>query len=158
MLKRFASFALVLIILMCSVFVGGIGASAQNEAELFLVGSFAPSEGLPFEETAENIYSATVWLKKGNYQFKLKGTDKEYGHPGTVKDTTVFSSSEGFLMSHSINAKCTLLATGGSYEFIFDANTERLKVIKDGFVPEYGDADSLKINFIPIFICYYVCI
>ncbi len=147
MLKRIASFALVLIILICSVFVGGFGASAQSEAELFLVGGFAPSEGLPFEKTAENTCSVTVELEEGNYQFKLKGTDKEYGHPGTIKDTTVLSSSEGYLMSHSINAKCTLLATGGSYEFIFDTESERLHIIKDGFVPDCTDLSSLKVNF-----------
>ena len=38
MFKRVASFALVLIIFICSAFVGGFTASASDEAELYLIG------------------------------------------------------------------------------------------------------------------------
>lgn len=156
-LKRIVSLALILILLLSSLFLQSFSAFASSDmavlstdilsSETVLLASFNDWEGEAMYLTAENEVGATVELEAGSYQFKIKSGDKEYGHPGTVKDTTVYVSDNGVKLSDSITAKCTLIATGGTYNFKFDTETHRLQVIKDGNVPEEIASNVLTVNF-----------
>lgn len=153
-LKRTVSLALVLILLFSLSLINTFAATGTavlstdlSASDVVLLGSFNGWEGTLMSYVGETTVSTTVELAEGKYQFKLRAGDTEYGHPGTVNDTTVTVSDSGWKLSDSINAKCTLIATGGSYTFTFNTETHKLQVVKDGFVPEVDDADSLTVNF-----------
>lgn len=153
-LKRTVSLALVLILLLTLSAVNAFAATGSavlstdlTLSDVVLMGSFNAWDGTAMHYTDETTVSTTVELAEGNYQFKLKSGDTELGHPGTVKDTTVTVSASGFKLSDSINAKCTLIATGGSYTFNFNTETHKLQIIKDGFTPADNGAESLTVNF-----------
>lgn len=153
-IKRLISCILIcVLVLSCSL----ISTSAFQEevvtssdaytSEYCLEASFNNWQGTAMSYIDENTVAVSVELEEGSYQFNIADTDTEFGHVGTVKDTTVNTSSAGWLMSDSINAKCTLIATGGTYDFIFNTSTSRLQVIKDGVYPEDGDSEALIVNY-----------
>ena len=147
--------ALLLICVMLSAF-GALCANAKeevavvasqlNNVEVYLNASFNNWQDVEMTSDDNGVLSYTAELAEGSYQFTLLVDETEFGHPGTIKDTTVLNSENGWLLSDSINAKCTLIATGGSYEFRFDTSDNRLSVIKDGFIPENNDSDKLIVN------------
>ncbi len=144
--KRTLSLALSLILLFSFQCVTAFAAE-QTDATAMLLGSFNNWDGEEMESIDGIVYSKTVDLEAGNYLFKVKVDDTEYGHPGTVKDSTSDVSASGFKLSDTINAKCTLVATGGSYTFSFDTETHKLKVIKDSNDAPDTNGDTLKVNF-----------
>lgn len=153
-IKRTVSLALVLILLLSLSAISTFAATGtavlsaeSSSSDVMLLGSFNNWEGTAMPYADATTVSTTLELEEGNYQFKIEAGDTEYGHPGTVKDTTVTVSASGFKLSDSINAKCTLIATGGSYTFTFNTETHKLQVVKDGFVPETSDADALTVSF-----------
>ncbi|MGN0488829.1 MAG: dockerin type I domain-containing protein, partial [Ruminococcus sp.] len=87
-------------------------------------------EAMPYIE--DGVAGMTLELAAGTYNFKLKGTSNWYGNNGTIIDTTVTTSTGGWVMSTSED-DCTLEATGGTYTFKFDVNTKKLIVLWDGY-------------------------
>ncbi|MDO4418881.1 MAG: hypothetical protein Q4B92_00795 [Ruminococcus sp.] len=144
--KRALSLVLVLILILTCQCIP-VFAAEQTAEETVLLGSFNNWEGTVLELVEDNIFSTTVELEAGNYLFKIKCGDTEYGHPGTIKDTTEYVSTSGFKLSDSINAKCTLVATGGSYTFNFNKETHKLAVIKDNEYVADNKSDTLKLNY-----------
>lgn len=120
--------------------------SQYNSAEVFFDASFNNWQDKPMSIDENGVASYTTELAEGSYQFKILSEDSEFGHPGTIKDTTVLSSESGWLLSDEVNAKCTLLASGGSYEFRFDTETNKLQVIRNGYIPEDSDKDKLTVT------------
>ncbi len=144
--KRALSLVLVFILIFTCQSVS-VFASEQTTEEAVLLGTFNNWEGTAMELGEDNTFSTTIELEAGNYLFKIKCGDTEYGHPGTIKDTTARVSASGFKLSDSINAKCTLVVTGGSYTFSFNTETHKLTVIKDNELVTDNKDDALKVNF-----------
>ncbi|MBR3988810.1 MAG: hypothetical protein IKK10_05850 [Clostridia bacterium] len=144
--RRTLSLALALILIFSFQCVSAFAAE-QTDGTVKLLGSFNGWKGTEMETADGTVYKATIKLEAGNYLFKIKTGDTEFGHPGTVKDTTANVSTNGFKLSDLVNAKCTLVATGGNYTFSFDTETHKLKVIKDNFDTPDTDGDTLKVNF-----------
>ncbi|MGN0488828.1 MAG: hypothetical protein ACI4HO_06165, partial [Ruminococcus sp.] len=86
-------------------------------------------EAMPYIE--DGVAGMTLELAAGTYNFKLKGTSNWYGNNGTIIDTTVTTSTGGWVMSTSED-DCTLEATGGTYTFKFNVSTKALVVLWDG--------------------------
>ena len=98
-------------------------------------------------ESADGVNFCTkVELNKGNYQFRVIDNDVEFGHPGTIKDTTATVSTSGWKLSDTINAKCTLIATGGTYTFAYNTENNKLQILKDGLATPDEAGESLKLN------------
>ncbi len=144
--RRTLSLALALILLLSFQCVSAFAVEEVAEKAV-LLGSFNNWKGTEMEAADGSVYIQTVDLEAGNYLFKVKIGDTEFGHPGTVKDTTSNVSASGFMLSDTINAKCTLVATGGSYTFSFDTETHKLKVIEDNCDTPDTEGDTLKVNF-----------
>lgn len=155
-IKRTLAVSFLCVILVLSLVCEVMAVSAASEmvvsssdanADVMLVGTFNNWTGATMDNKDVSTFTKEIALEAGNYQFKIIRGEEEFGHPGTIKDTTVTVSDSGWLMSDSINAKCTLIATGGVYTFEFDTLTHRLKVIKDGVTSEEDNSDKLTVNF-----------
>lgn len=91
-------------------------------------------------------FSIEVELSQGSYQFLISDNGCEYGHTGTIKDTTVMVSNDGWVLSSSINAKCTFIAEGGSYTFKYNTESHKLQILKEGLLPPIESEESLKLH------------
>ena len=70
-----------------------------------------------------NVYSASVKLNKGNYEFRVMNQGVRYCCGYTYKDLTVGSQYNSKWSSAS-----TLAATGGTYTFSYDIDTNKLTI------------------------------
>ena len=95
-IKRLISCILIcVLVLSCSL----ISTSAFQEevvtssdaytSEYRLEASFNNWQGTAMSYIDENTVAVSVELEEGSYQFNIADTDTEFGHVGTVKDTTV---------------------------------------------------------------------
>lgn len=89
-----------------------------------------------------NVYTHTITLEKGTYNFKINKGSTWYGNTGTINDTTTLTSKGGWVMETSAG-NCTLVASGGDYKFDFDTSTNKLKVfyIPPTSEPEQSEKD-----------------
>ena len=138
------SLLLMCFFLLISVFPYNITATAQNDVKL--IGSFSGFEEMSMQSTDGVNFSTTVELSEGAYQFLISDNGCQYGHTGTIKDTTVMVSNDGWVLSSSINAKCTFIAEGGSYTFKYNTESRKLQVLKEGFLPPIESEESLKLH------------
>lgn len=146
MIFKRALACLLILVMALSVFSFSAFASEQEAEKVMLLASFNNFEGVAMEHTEGAEYAVTLELEEGSYSFKIKHNETLYGHPGTVKDTTVAVSDKGFVMSDEVGAYCTMLAIGGSYTFSFNTETYRLKVT-DGSETASKESKSLTINY-----------
>ncbi|MBQ7385204.1 MAG: hypothetical protein IJW04_01720 [Ruminococcus sp.] len=122
-------------------------ASSKAESHtVFLEASFAHDSSVAMESVDGVNFSTTVELAKGNYQFRVIDNGNTFGHPGTINDTTVTISTSGWKLSETINAKCTLVATGGNYTFSYNTENNKLQVLKEGVEAPGDSGESLKLN------------
>ena len=70
-----------------------------------------------------NVYSASVKLNKGNYEFRVMNQGVRYCCGYTYKDLTVGSQYNSKWSSAS-----TLAASGGTYTFSYDIDTNKLTI------------------------------
>lgn len=70
-----------------------------------------------------NVYSASVKLNKGNYEFRVMNQGVRYCCGYTYKDLTVGSQYNSKWSSAS-----TLAASGGTYTFSYDIDTNKLSI------------------------------
>lgn len=70
-----------------------------------------------------NVYSASVKLNKGNYEFRVMNQDVRYCCGYTYKDFTV-----GSQFSSKWSSASTLAASGGTYTFSYDIDTNKLTI------------------------------
>ena len=114
--------------------------------EVCLEGSFNAWDDLSMSSIDGTNYITNLTLTSGVYQFRILEDGITFGHTGTIIDSTVEVSTSGWTLSSSINAKCTLLATGGEYSFLYNAETHKLQIIKDGIIVPDIDSDTLNIK------------
>ena len=143
--KRALSFllAFIMILSLC-----GFSASAteQDTETVVLNGSFSDADGAVMELSEASTYSTTLDIEAGSYDFNVKYGDVYYSYPGTIKDSTSLVSDSGFAFSSDVIAKCTFVATGGSYTFSFDTQTLKLKVIANGEDMPSREWDKLAVS------------
>ena len=156
--KGKSSFAVVLacVFLLFCVFSYNLNISAlgtNNRAvvkaeshTVCLEASFAQDDDIVMHSTDGVNFATTIELGRGNYQFKIIDNGTEFGHPGTIYDTTSTISTSGWKLSDEVNAKCTLLATGGNYTFAYNTETNKVQVFKGGFATPDEAGESLKLN------------
>lgn len=70
-----------------------------------------------------NVYSASVKLNKGNYEFRVMNQGVRYCCGYTYKDFTV-----GSQFSSKWSSASTLAASGGAYTFSYDIDTNKLTI------------------------------
>ncbi len=75
--------------------------------------------------TSANKATTSMYLSAGTYTFKVTANGLWYGNSGTIKDTT---GETGWTMKTTKDDNCTLVATGGKYNFTFDISTGKLSV------------------------------
>ncbi len=75
--------------------------------------------------TSANKATTSMYLEAGKYTFKVTANGLWYGNSGTIEDTT---GEVGWTMKTSKDDNCTLVATGGKYNFTFDITTGKLVV------------------------------
>ncbi len=85
-----------------------------------------------------NVYSASVKLNKGNYEFRVMNQDVRYCCGYTYKDFTV-----GSQFSSKWSSASTLAASGGTYTFSYDIDTNKLTI---SYLPS-GSEVSVVGNF-----------
>ncbi|MBQ4568933.1 MAG: InlB B-repeat-containing protein [Ruminococcus sp.] len=97
----------------------------------YLKGSFngwTEDNPMVFSGTS-NVVTATLTLDPGTYTFKIHSQDKWYGNNGTIEDTTTATSSIGWKFKTGTE-NCTLVATGGTYEFNFNLSTNYVEILR----------------------------
>ncbi len=155
-IKRYFACGLTCVFLLLCFFSYNINVNAliksNTRAEenlshcVFLEASFDVDGGTLMESDDGVNFSKIVNLKAGSYQFRIIDNGCEYGHPGTINDTTATISTSGWKLSNSINAMCTLVASGGEYIFTYNTESHKLQIIKSGFDIPDDTGDGLKLN------------
>ena len=108
---------------------------SNSQSDYYIKGDFNGwKDTNPLYTTSGNVTTTTIKLNADTYKFKVwkKTGDVWYGNNGTIKDTTTTSSPDGWTMNNegSDAGDCTLEATGGTYTFTFDTNTNKLIITK----------------------------
>jgi nitrogen fixation protein FixH len=78
---------------------------------------------LQLTETADGVYSAETKLSQGTYNFKINNNGTEYGKGTAYTDTIT-----NVVYKTSWKSATPFTATGGTYTFTFDTNTNKLTV------------------------------
>ena len=93
------------------------------------------------------VYTYVMNLTAGTYIFKVYTADLWYGNDGTIEDTTVITSANGWDMSTS-SGDCTLNAQGGTYLFRFNTETLKLEILRveDNVTVTFADYDGTVIE------------
>ncbi len=101
-----------------------------------------------------SIYSYTLALTAGSYDFKIRETGVLMGNNGDIADTTETSSAGlGWKMEAGTDyGDCTLIATGGTYTFSYNIDTNFLIIThvacthsshnQDGSCPDCGTTNE----------------
>jgi nitrogen fixation protein FixH len=78
---------------------------------------------LSLVETSDSVYTATTELAAGTYSFKVRNDGVEYGKGATYTDAI-----KNVQLKTIWKTATTLEATGGTYTFTFDTNTNKITV------------------------------
>ncbi|MBQ9742430.1 MAG: starch-binding protein, partial [Ruminococcus sp.] len=98
--------------------------TAPADVTVTLMGEFNDWAGIAM--TVENgVATATLELEKADYKFKILEGDAWLGNNGTIVDTTTATSETGWTMNDG-DGDCVLSATGGTYTFAFNLETNKL--------------------------------
>ena len=143
-IKGIISFLLILVMLFAMNGISAFAEGDETENVVKLMANFAENGEALMESRDNNSFGLTVNLTKGVYQFAVSENDEVLCHPTTINNTTNRFSSSGIRMTKDVGIKCTLLATGGEYTFIYNCDSDCMRVVKDGFTLNSGDA--LKIH------------
>jgi len=103
-----------------------------KDNQIYLVGTFtdwATDTKLTRVDTSD-VFSVSINLDAGSYEFKLLQNDVWYTNASTVLDTTTVTSSTGIeLVTNAALGNIILNATGGTYTFRFNVATNKLEVL-----------------------------
>ena len=106
---------------------GNLTVTAQyKDVQYYLMGDMNSWGGTVMTESS-GVASVTVHLEPGTYKFKITRDGTWWGNGGTIVDTTINTSSNGWEM-YTDAGDCTLSVFGGDYTFKFDTSTKRLVV------------------------------
>ncbi len=88
------------------------------------------SDGLEMTlvEGSTTVYTAEVKLAANTYELKIKEFGTWLGNTGTINDTAEGWTFKNKDAEGNDVGNCTLKATGGTYTFIFDSETDKLTV------------------------------
>ncbi len=124
-----------------------------KEASIFLMGSFNDwQEDLIMTEGEDaGVVSVTVTLDAGTYYFKIKNVDTWLGNTGTIEDTTLNTSDIGWEMVTDTD-NCTLVASGGTYTFNYNTETNMLEVLftPPSYTVKFVDHDGTVIEEVTV--------
>ncbi len=148
--KGFLSLILVLCMLLSlqgiSVFAGNTDETEEAENFVTLFAAFNDFEGKEMTTEDNHNFFLSTKLDAGSYQFTIDENGTSLSHPTTVKDVTARISKDGIKLSETVDAKCTLLATGGNYTFEYNTDTDLLKIKKDGTGAPSDNGENLKVK------------
>ena len=129
-----------------SVFAGNTSEPTDDVITVNLKGTWADYEAETMTTDDNTIYSTTVNLTAGSYQFEIEENGDSLSHPTTINDTTVSFTDSGIELKDTVTARCTLVATGGEYSFNYNAESNRLEIIKAGVTPPAAGGEALEIT------------
>ncbi|MBR3988585.1 MAG: hypothetical protein IKK10_04700 [Clostridia bacterium] len=134
--KGILSIILVLCMLLSvqsiSVFAGDTDDTEDAENFVTLFAAFNNFEGKEMTTEDNKNFFLSTKLDAGSYQFEVEENGTLLSHPTTVKDTTSRIGDNGILLSENVDARCTLLASGGEYTFEYNTDSDLLKIKKAG--------------------------
>ncbi|MBQ2824915.1 MAG: InlB B-repeat-containing protein, partial [Clostridia bacterium] len=114
-------------------------APEETGSQIFLRGDFNDwsSQNEMEAQANSSLVVAELELEAGTYLFKIqdKANSRWYGNDGTIEDSTGGVSWS----MHQSAGDATLVATGGTYTFVFDISERRLTV---NHVPEGENTDT----------------
>ena len=102
-----------------------------KDNQLYLAGSWSnwALDTSMTRDGSSNVFTVTLNLEAGNYEFKLLQNDIWYTSASTILDTTTVTSSTGIeLRTDPALGNIYLNATGGTYTFRFNVATNKLEV------------------------------
>ncbi|MBQ7810360.1 MAG: hypothetical protein IJ346_05285 [Clostridia bacterium] len=144
--KGFLSLALVLCMLISMQAVSVFADEAEEENFVTLFATFNNFEGNDMTTEDNRNFFLSTKLDAGSYQFTVNENGAVLSHPTTVKDVTARISKDGIKLSEAVDARCTLLSTGGNYTFEYNTDTDLLKIKKDGTGNPADNGNALKIK------------
>ena len=144
--KGFFSLALVLCMLISMQAVSVFADEAEEENFVTLFATFNNFEGNEMTTEDNRNFFLSTKLDAGSYQFTVDENGAVLSHPTTVKDVTARISKDGIKLSEAVDARCTLLSTGGNYTFEYNTDTDLLKIKKDGTGNPADNGNALKIK------------
>ena len=144
--KGFFSLALVLCMLISMQAVSVFADEAEEENFVTLFATFNNFEGNDMTTEDNRNFFLSTKLDAGSYQFTVDENGAVLSHPTTVKDVTARISKDGIKLSEAVDARCTLLSTGGNYTFEYNTDTDLLKIKKDGTGNPADNGNALKIK------------
>lgn len=144
--KGFLSLALVLCMLISMQAVSVFADEAEEENFVTLFATFNNFEGNDMTTEDNRNFFLSTKLDAGSYQFTVDENGAVLSHPTTVKDVTARISKDGIKLSEAVDARCTLLSTGGNYTFEYNTDTDLLKIKKDGTGNPADNGNALKIK------------
>ena len=145
---------LSIILVICMLFsiqcVSVFANSADDfEDELNIVTLLSTFNEFKGEEmtTEDNVnFVIKVKLEAGRYLLNIRENGDLMGHPTTIKDTTDRISADGLVMSENVDARCTLLASGGNYTFVYNVESNLLNIKKDGVSAPADNGENLVVK------------
>ena len=144
--KGFFSLILVLCMLLSMQAVSVFADEAEEENFVTLFATFNDFEGNDMTTEDNHNFFFSTKLDAGSYQFTVDENGTELSHPTTVKDVTARIAKDGIKLSEAVDARCTLLSSGGNYTFEYNTDTDLLKIKKDGTGAPADNGDNLKIK------------
>lgn len=100
---------------------------------------------LELKETKDSsVYSASIELEKGTHSFRVMNQNVQYCCGSTFKDSTA-----GCLYKNNWKSVSTLIASGGTYTFIYDTSLNKLTIsyMPDG--PSVGIVGDFTLSLNP---------
>ena len=107
-------------------YVGGKCNNCGSTKAVSLAGDFNGWDGQPMTWNS-NGYRYNVKLSAGTYKFKVIKDGTWLGNNGEIRDTTTTTSDIGWEFA-DWGGDCTLVATGGTYTFTFNFDTNMLVI------------------------------
>lgn len=129
-----------------SVFAGDTDETEETENIVKLFAAFNDFEGTEMTTEDNKNFFLNTKLEAGSYQFTIDENGHLLGHCTTVRDTTARISAEGLELSENVDARCTLLSSGGDYTFEYNTDTNRLNIKKAGASAPADSGENLKVK------------
>ncbi len=129
-----------------SVFAGSNDEAEETENIVTLFAAFNDFEGEEMTTEDNKNFFLSTKLDAGSYQFSVDENGQLLGHSTTVKETTARISAKGLELSENVDARCTLLSTGGDYTFEYNTDTNLLNIRKAGTGTPADSGKSLKVK------------
>ncbi len=115
----------------------------ETDTTVKLAGDFTEWGTGAIEMTADEngtVYTAVVELAEGTYEFKIVEFGTWLGNNGTIEN----DACDGWTFRNGTDdngveyGNCTLLATGGTYTFTFDSETDKLTITSELIAKTYS--------------------